>query len=662
MSLQLRQREIRHAHLFAGLGGGARGFNNGRARVGNTEAVFRCIGGIDVDPGAIADFDQLAGVKGTVLDLFSREQYTRFHGVEPPPGWREAGPEDIHRAFNYEKPHLVLTSPPCKGLSGLLSETTAKTDKYQALNELTLRGIWLLMEAYANDPIEMVMLENVPRIASRGRPLLNQICGVLRHYGYIVSESVHDCGELGNLAQSRKRFLLVARHASLVPAFLYEPVRRSLRGVGEILDKMPLPGDPRAGAMHRVPALQFKTWMRLAFVEAGQDWRSLNRLRVENGQLKDYGLVPDRELRNGSFGVRRWDETSGTVAGETLPTNGNFAVADPRTMNSREGSGYLGVNDWAGPTGTVTGNGRPGAGNFSIADVRVGQNGPRFNNVYRVVAYDEASPAVTGQGGNSAGIVADPRGGANQHVNGKYKICAYEQPTNTIIAGSTTGTGAFAVADPRTGYGPNSHQSKFAMLDWQSPSRTVTGANQVQGGAMSVADPRPACLNKEGRDVFYNGHYGVVPYEGSTGAIPASCKVDNGTWSVADPREGYPDETDCLPQPNDRLIAVIRSLDNTWHRPFTTAELAAIQGLFDPEEAYSPGGVFQLAGKSDAAHRERIGNAIPAPTAAAIASVMGKTLLLAWQGETFALSETPIWVQPLAIALSVHQPNYDAAL
>ncbi len=29
---------------------------------------------------------------------------------------------------------------------------------------------------------------------------------------------------------------------------------------------------------------------------------------------------------------------------------------------------------------------------------------------------------------------------------------------------------------------------------------------------------------------------------------------------------------------------MIRALDNTWHRPFTTLELAALQGLVDPEE------------------------------------------------------------------------------
>ena len=41
--------------------------------------------------------------------------------------------------------------------------------------------------------------------------------------------------------------------------------------------------------------------------------------------------------------------------------------------------------------------------------------------------------------------------------------------------------------------------------------------------------------------------------------------------------------------------------------------------------------------------------------AAAIASVMSQTLLLAWSGETFALSAAPIWVRPLALAVATDE-------
>lgn len=68
---------------------------------------------------------------------------------------------------------------------------------------------------------------------------------------------------------------------------------------------------------------------------------------------------------------------------------------------------------------------------------------------------------------------------------------------------------------------------------------------------------------------------------------------------------------------------MIRALDGTWHRPFTTLELAALQGMVDLEET------LELHGTSDSAWRERIGNAVPPPAAQAIAGVMGRTLLLA---------------------------------
>jgi site-specific DNA-cytosine methylase len=74
--------DIKHFHLFCGLGGGARGFNRGHARVGKLRAKFRCLGGVDSDPADIREFNRCAGVTGTVLDLFSREQYAAYHGHE----------------------------------------------------------------------------------------------------------------------------------------------------------------------------------------------------------------------------------------------------------------------------------------------------------------------------------------------------------------------------------------------------------------------------------------------------------------------------------------------------------------------------------------------------------------------------------------------------
>ncbi|ALZ09038.1 hypothetical protein HV99_19605 [Pseudomonas aeruginosa] len=169
------KRTLYHFHFCCGLGGGAAGFNRARPRVGNVEAEWVCLGGIDVDPAGLRDFERLAGVPGTLLDLFTRDQYVRFHGKEPPAGWREATPEDIRRAAGGRRPDAVFISSPCKGASGLLSEKMSLTPKYQALNELTLRCIWLMGEAWADDPVPLIVFENVPRLASRGRHLLDQI-------------------------------------------------------------------------------------------------------------------------------------------------------------------------------------------------------------------------------------------------------------------------------------------------------------------------------------------------------------------------------------------------------------------------------------------------------------------------------------------------------
>jgi len=592
--------EIRHFHLFAGLGGGARGFNLGEARVGNMVAKYRCIGGIDNDPAAMRDFARLAGVPGTVLDMFDREQYIAFHGREPGPGWREATPRDLQRATGGERPHIVFLSAPCKGFSGLLSEAKSKTVKYQALNRLTLRGVWLMLEAWADDPPELVLFENVPRLATRGRALLDRIVAMLRAYGYATAETAHDCGELGGLAQSRKRFLLVARHMQKVPPLLYEPEKKTLRAVGDVLGRMLLPGDLRAGPMHRVPSLQWKTWVRLAFVEAGSDWRSLNKLAIEDGNLRDFLIVP--EMHRGGYGVREWTAPCGVVAGESRPSNGAFSVADPRFEQSSkwtDGQAY-GVRRWEAPTGAVTGQCISGQGAFAIADPRMSPSASRHFNLYRVVHWDKAAQCVTGaqQVGSGAGCVADPRPGWDRYGN------------------------------------------NLAVMDWERPSAAViAGGKGVQGGWMSVADPRTGMAGD--REAYLTGgHYGVVPWDQPSGAVSAAACHDNGRWSVADPR---------MPAADEKLVAQIRAIDGTWHRPFTTLELAALQSLVDPEEQ------LELDGLSDSAWRERIGNAVPSSAAQAIASEMGRTLLLAWSGETFALSAAPVWVRPVAVGLSVAQ-------
>jgi site-specific DNA-cytosine methylase len=688
-----REMEVRHFHLFCGLGGGARGFNNGQARVGHLVARFRCIGGVDVDAAAVRDFGRLSGVRGTHLDLFDRAQYRAFHGHEPPVGWREATADDIRAAAGGERPHLVFTSPPCKGFSGLLSETRSTSARYQALNRLTIRGVRLTLEAWADDPPEFFLLENVPRIATRGRGLVDEIVDAFDGHGYAVAETAHDCGELGGLAQSRRRFLMVARHRAKVPPFLYEPPKRRLRGVGEVLGSLPLPSDPAAGPMHRMRELQWKTWVRLAFVEAGGDWRSLEKLRVVDDRLSDYLIAPEAAYHNGHLGVTPWDEAAGTITGGARPGQGCFSVADPReenwdwaagrrglavvpwdgsmgavTSQSRAGQGafsvadpridqtgeygQLGVKRWEEPANAVSGQSLPGGGRYSVADPRLPELASRHATSHRVVDWKDPAGTIIGphRPGGGDMSVADPRlahGPRGPHFSNVYRVVRWEDASPSVTTGGGPSSGGLAVADPRAPEGWNGH-GKYRVTGFDEPAGAVIAASTKGNGAFAVADPRPG-LRADG-EYKTAGHYGVVPWEASSRAVTGTAGHDNGPFNVADPRAISPDIAGyhgLLPVADARLVAVIRSLDNTWHRPFTTMELAALQSIFDVD----------LDGTSDSAWRERIGNAVPPDAAQAIASVMGHALLLAWSGHTFVLSSSPIWVRPIAIAITVDVPR-----
>ena len=707
---------FRHGHMACGLGAGAAGINAASPRVGPLRGRFECAGGIDVDEGAIRNFERLTGVKGTVMDLFDERQYRAFHGKAPPSGWREAVPDDICRVFG--RLDLLLASYPCKGFSGLLSARAAETVKYQALNDLTTRGMMLSLEAYKDDPVPIVAFENVPRIASpRGAAFLAKIDAMYRAYGYVISDvedSIHDCGAIGGLAQSRKRFLRLFRHSAKVPNFIYQPEKRRIRGVGEVIGKMPMPGDPAAGVMHRVPALQWKTWVRLAFVPAGRDWRALNDLAVIDGHLRDFAIMPEHALRENALGVLGWHDNAPTLTSARSPAQGRFSVADVR-VRSDWNRDVLGVRSWDAHTGTVAGRNTPSNGAYSVADPRPDYGPHTHRHVLGVKRWRDAAATVSGTPKPSAGAhaVADPR------VDGHPKsvqlgVRPWSQPAPCIKGDVSVGTGPYAVSDPRQapttgltnafriipvgrspggtsgndvdpandtarpiidprpGYAEGTHRNILSVTNFEVAAKVVTGACHPAGGALSVADPRPVGLGHASRSAHsYNSqaHYGVVRWDETSVAVPGFAKYDRGKWSVADPRAADAEPLATLPAANDRLVARIIANDGTWHRPFTTLELAALQSLFDPELIFhrdddsglwSMARPFDLEGSSDAMKREWIGNAIPSAAACGMAEEIGEALLLARLGETVILSTKAIWASPLRMALAVdHEANHD---
>lgn len=595
--------------LFCGLGAGARGFLEAAARLDKDSARFKSVGGIDIDKEACKDFEYLTGSKAVVADL------SKLSVAELRSHWGDVAPD------------CVFLSPPCKGFSGLLSQEASETEHYQNLNQLVLQSAFLVCEAWETPP-SLIVIENVPRIQTRGKELLAKVRQLLSRYGYVFDEATHDCGEVGGLAQHRRRYLLVARLPKQVPCYIYKPPKQRVKACGEVLEKLPLPEDPNAGPLHKLPEINWLNWVRLALIPAGGDWRDLpggpTELKKTKENAKSFGERP------GLFGVNDWNEPAPTVTGSAAVSSGNMpaAISDPRQFGFKTN---YGVADWSEPLGTITGAAKTSSGTFSIADPRLSKEA--FGHVNKVTPWDEPTGTVTHSPAPSSGAiaVADPRlstplqeGQERRAVWAKYKVAKWEEPVGTVAGPGTNGE--FGVADPRLGLpsqdgNPNRHHNKYKVVAWEEPTPTVIGATRPGSGALNVADPRLTCKPRKGT-------YGVLSWEEAARTIVGAAGVDNGRFAVADPRKA-PD-----------FIPIIIAKDGTWHRPLTTLELAALQGL----PSAIDGKPLQLAGKSSARHRERIGNAVPVGAARAIAETLLTALLAARLG-TWTLGSTGIWVR-----------------
>lgn len=473
-------------HFFCGSGGAALGMQMSGHQYKGVKGKFRTIVGIDNDPLCCEDFSKITNAPATCLDLFSREQYIDFHGHEPPEEWHEVTPEDIRKLVLYHNdgrlPDGIFLSPPCKGFSGLLPEEKSKSKKYQALNGLVLRSIWLVIEAFKDDPVAFLMIENVPRITSRGAVLLNQVKGYLQQFKYLFNESTHDCGEIGGLGQIRKRYLLIARNPNKIPSFIYEPPKMKLKTIGDVLGPLPAPGDiEKAGRMHRIPNLHWKTWERLALIPAGQDWRALN----------DLNYSP----RAGAFRIVPWDMTSNTVTAATKgpgQSNGVSAVADPR-LEFVQG----------------------------------------YGNKYRVIKDDEPCMTVTGNRiGSGAPMYADPK--IPKFAANASKVLEWEKPSGTVTGGVGVSNGGLVVSDPRLAHREKRYPGTYKVIKWEDTSSTVLGQTDIQTGAISVSDPRLGCTQRRGT-------MGITPWDETSKTI-TSGDIHNSSSAVADPRIPEPND------------------------------------------------------------------------------------------------------------------------
>ena len=568
----------------------------------------------------------------------------------------------------------MMATHNCKGFSGLLPSASAGSEKYQALNRLTTRAVRLTLEAFKKDLPAVLLLENVPRIRTRGAELLEEIKRLLRTHGYRVTDSDHDCGEIGGLGQRRKRYLLIARNPKRLAPFIYQPPKRALKTIGDVIGPLALPDDASLGPMHRLPRLKWLTWLRLALIPAGGDWRDLQKIRPE-----EYRIVRTEWGTTGNaLTVQPWDKPAATVTSSTrLSGSSPAAVADPRLKEKTgyNGSpGLYGVNEWDGPAKAVTGGMRVPCSNTpaAISDPRLSDSKGIYPNRFKVNRFDEPAPTITGDTDVQCGAqsVSDPRLSDREHRrSNSHTVRPWDDQALTITGEDTIGSGAQSIADPRVPEKGGRHFSHLRVNGWVEPGNTVTGSTHVANGAPSIGDPR---LHHVPRPGVYrilrmdetaqtvtggagvgtsngpqavadhrlgckprSGSYGVDGWNDTLSTVIGSGDIHAARVAIADPR---------IPGNNERPDppTVIVALDGTWHRPLTTLELLALQSF---PVRFDDGTPVVLAGKSDSKWRERIGNAVPPDASRGIHEQILLALVQHVAGETYTLGTTPVWVR-----------------
>ena len=594
-------------HLFSGSGGLAKGFH---------DAGFESAGNIDMDPRACIDLRNLCGTKAIEADIGAM------------------GPADL-LAHVPVCPDVAASSSPCVGFSGCLPEATSKTAKYQDFNSLALHGVWLLLEAWKGATTGrkvpgMIVFENVPRIMTRGRKLLDHLVGLLHAEGYAVDMRTHDCGELGRgVAQKRRRFLLVARHMPTVQDFLRKPPQYKPLAIREVLWQLepPRPGGP--DHMHRLPSLSAKNWLRLACICAGGDWRDLPAevwlYHCESADLEAVTGIRWNHCagrHDGKLGVLDWERPSKTIIGKARVCNTWNSVADPRVdwpadkHNGRPDC--YGMADETGPSGTIRGVETIHSSKASVPDARVGSVDarllrPQRSDAYGVQGADEPSGTIVGhhQHDNVAGSVADARVAVElDHTprRGSMGVQASGEPSDVVRGNHSVRQAPGAVDDARV-----------AQRDLK-PGKARRAAKPKKPAKPSL----PRLYNERGWPVVT--HYLV--------------QLDDGRLVLYGPAIDFAD-------PRPRADIVIVALDGTLHRPFTDAELALLMGfplgyVFCGPSSCSktkPGEPLRTG------RRKRIGNAVPPPTAYAIARECMATLVASANGG-FRLASGDVWVSP----------------
>ena len=307
----MSNRKFTAVELFAGGGGLA---------VGLREAGFDTMAAVEVEPHAAATFK----ANHTTVQVFRQDV-------------RTVTGEMIATVVG-GRVDALAACPPCQGFSSLTSKWRKEDERNALVSEVGRLADELKPRA--------IMLENVPGLAQKGKPLFDALLQQLEGLGYETNWSVLQVADYG-VPQRRRRLVMLAGLGFSIP--MPEPTHSQTREQGrpkwrtvretikEMEEPVTLPeakqrGGPQAFDWHVVRQLSPANVERLKLSRPGGNWEDIpEELRVpcHRGGYKGFPNV---------YGRMVWDEPSATItAGCTTPSKGRFGHPErDRTISLRE--------------------------------------------------------------------------------------------------------------------------------------------------------------------------------------------------------------------------------------------------------------------------------------------------------------------------------------
>ncbi len=211
---------------------------------------------------------------------------------------------------NENPPELVFGSPPCQGVTGASKTSGADNPKNQWMLHFT-RAVTTLQPRFA-------IAENIPRMLTIGRPIVNEMEEIARKGGYSMAVHMHHVEQFG-VCQRRKRVM-----------FVFEPKGKEIYWPSHPILQAPTV-DETIGDLTEMPTVEDVGTPVFYTGEAENEWQAA--LRNPEGYTWDHDrkILPDR-FASVLPGTAWWD----TMDPELMTEKEKERIAENKLYNAME--------------------------------------------------------------------------------------------------------------------------------------------------------------------------------------------------------------------------------------------------------------------------------------------------------------------------------------